>query len=73
MKETLKKYSVSYTDDGDPCCPVFTTTVKAFNKERAEMKFYDRAAAEAPEWENGGWKIVSIKLAPNQGAVNGKA
>lgn len=58
----MKLFIIKYTDDYDPCCPVFTTTVRAFNREHAEMKFYDDAVDAHPEWENGGWKIISIEV-----------
>ncbi len=49
----LKKFRIRYTDVYDLGCPVFSTTVLAYDREHAEEEFFDTP--------DQGWKIVSIK------------
>ena len=49
----MKRYRIEYRDDCDPGCPIFKTTIKAYDREHAVERFLD-----APDGE--GWEIISI-------------
>jgi len=51
----LADYRVSYTDDSDPCCPVFAQRIRAYGVEHAAERFYSGPDAD-------GWRIVKIEL-----------
>lgn len=53
MRDDLKLFDIEYQDEsGDS--PVFTQRVKAYDREHAEMKFYDSPDAD-------GWVILRIR------------
>jgi len=50
----LRRFRIRYRDL-DPACPEFACTVRAYDREHAEIVFFD-----APDGD--GWKILSIRL-----------
>ena len=54
MHGTLFRYAIDYTDSHNPCCPIFTQCVWAYNLEHAEIKFFDSPDAD-------GWKIITLR------------
>lgn len=49
----MKRFQIKYRD-ADPGCPVFSTTVKAYDRNHAEEKFL------YGDEDSDGWVIVSI-------------
>lgn len=52
---TLYRYKITYKDESDPGCPVFSYSLWAYNQEHAESRFYDSEDAD-------GWEIISISV-----------
>ena len=50
----MKRYRITYRDL-DPCCPLFTMHVKAWDREHALMKFQDA------DPDDDGWLVISIE------------
>jgi len=48
----MKRYRVRYRDN-DPCCPVFSCIVKAYDREHLEERLAD--------FDYEGWKVLSTK------------
>ncbi len=55
MATPTKPFRITYTDDTDPGCPDFTTTVRAYDIEHAQELLC----------EDIGWCVISIKRVPS--------
>lgn len=49
----MRRFRLTYRDDCDPGCPVFSCVIKGHDQEDAIIRFTD-----APDGE--GWEILSI-------------